>query len=239
MYGYYLNSDLKPHRNLLFSAPVACLGVDEEVSDMCLVLLVIVGQAGNDGSVEVPGVYVIRNQYLDPVGAFCLHREEGAHQSGADASGWMGDLEFQDEVEMFDQVGCDGRSAVVRGDIRSECNEQIFLDGCCIVEGDRELWERGEWFRIRSVFVAQLCESVICTYEEIVAADVCAWVIRELLGWNTFGYGRPFQLHVVFQFSPGFDGPAMNGCVGELCRSAWKDSLRLCPPVAFAVTVVE
>lgn len=206
---------------------------------MCLVLLVIVGQAGNDGSVEVPGVFVIRNQYLDPVGAFCLHREEGAHQSGADASGWMGDLEFQDEVEIFDQVGCDGRSAGVRGDIRTECNEQIFLDGCCIVEGDRELWELGEWFRIRSVFVAQLCESVICTYEEIVAADVCAWVIRELLGWNTFGYGRPFQLHVVLQFSPGFDGPAMNGCVGELCRSAWKDSLRLCPPVAFAVTVVE
>lgn len=206
---------------------------------MCLVLLVIVGQAGNDGSVEVPGVFVIRNQYLDPVRAFCLHREEGAHQSGADASGWMGDLEFQDEVEMFDQVGCDGRSAGVRGDIRTECNEQIFLDGCCIVEGDRELWERGEWFRIRSVFVAQLGESVICTYEEIVAADVCAWVIRELLGWNTFGYGRPFQLYVVFQFSPGFDGPAMNGCVGELCRSACKDSLRLCPPVAFAVAVVE
>ena len=206
---------------------------------MCLVLLVIVGQAGNHGSVEVPGVFVIRNQYLDPVGAFCLHREEGSHQSGADSSGGMGDLEFQDEVEMFDQVGCDGRSAGVRGDIRTECNEQIFLDGCCIVEGDRELWERGEWFRIRSVFVAQLCESVICTYEEIVAADVCAWVIRELLGWNTFGYGRPFQLHVVFQFSPGFDGPAMNGCVGELCRSAWKDSLLLCPPVAFAVTVVE
>ena len=151
----------------------------------------------------------------------------------------MGDLEFQDEVEMPDQVGCDGRSAGVRGDIRTECNEQIFLDGCCIVEGDRELWERGEWFRIRSVFVAQLCEAVICTYEEIVAADVCAWVIRELLGWNPFGYGRPFQLHVVFQFSPGFDGPTMNGCVGELCRSAWKDSLRLCPPVAFAVTVVE
>ena len=206
---------------------------------MCLVLLVIVGQAGNDGSVEVPGVFVIRNQYLDPVGAFCRHREEGSHQSGADASGWMGDLEFQDEVEMFDQVGCDGRSAGVRGDIRTECNEQIFLDGCCIVEGDRELWERGEWFRIRSVFVAQLCESVICTYEEIVAADVCAGIVRELLGWNTFGYGRPFQLHVVFQFSPGFDGPAMNGCVGELCRSAWKDSLRLCPPVAFAVAVVE
>ena len=206
---------------------------------MCLVLLVIVVQAGNDGSVEVPGVFVIRNQYLDPVGAFCLHREEGSHQSGADSSGGMGDLEFQDEVEMFDQVGCDGRSAGVRGDIRTECNEQIFLDGCCIVEGDRELWERGEWFRIRSVFVAQLCESVICTYEEIVAADVCAWVIRELLGWNTFGYGRPFQLHVVFQFSPGFDGPAMNGCVGELCRSAWKDSLLLCPPVAFAVAVVE
>lgn len=206
---------------------------------MCLVLLVIVGQAGNDGSVEVPGVFVIRNQYLDSVGAFCLHREEGAHQSGADASGWMGDLEFQDEVEMFDQVGCDGRSAGVRGDIRSECNEQIFLDGCCIVEGDRELWERGEWLRIRSVFVAQLCESVICTYEEIVAADVCAGIVRKLLGWNTFGYGRPFQLYVVFQFSPGFDGPAMNGCVGELCRSAWKDSLRLCPPVAFAVTVVE
>lgn len=196
---------------------------------MCLVL----------GKVEVPGVFVIRNQYLDPVGAFCRHREERSHQSGADASRWMGDLEFQDEVEMFDQVGCDGRSAVVRGDIRTECNEQIFLDGCCIVEGDRELWERGEWFRIRSVFVAQLCESVICTYEEIVAADVCAGIVRELLGWNTFGYGRPFQLHVVFQFSPGFDGPAMNGCVGELCRSAWKDSLRLCPPVAFAVTVVE
>ena len=206
---------------------------------MCLVLLMIVGQAGNDGSVEVPGVFVIRNQYLDPVGAFCLHREEGAHQSGADASGGMGDLEFQDEVEMPDQVGCDGRCTGVRGDIRTECNEQIFLDGCCIVEGDRELWERGEWFRSRSVFVAQLCESVICTYEEIVAADVCAWVIRELLGWNPFGYGRPFQLHVVFQFSPGFDGPTMNSCVGELCRSAWKDSLRLCPPVAFAVTVVE
>lgn len=206
---------------------------------MCLVLLVIAGQAGNDGSVEVPGVFVIRNQYLDPVGAFCRHREEGSHQSGADSSGGMGDLEFQDEVEMPDKVGCDGRSAGVRGDIRSECNEQIFLDGCCIVEGDRELWERGEWFRIRSVFVAQLCEAVICTYEEIVAADVCAGIIRELLGWNTFGYGRPFQLHVVFQFSPGFDGPAMNGCVGELCRSAWKDSLRLCPPVAFAVTVVE
>ena len=96
---------------------------------MCLVLLVIVGQADNDGSVEVPGVFVIRNQYLDPVGAFCLHREEGAHQSGADASGWMGDLEFQDEVEMFDQVGCDGRSAGVRDNIRTECNEQIFLDG--------------------------------------------------------------------------------------------------------------
>ena len=214
---------------------------------MCLILLVIAGQAGNDGSVEVPGVFVIRNQYLDPVWAFCLHREEGAHQSGADASGWMGDLEFQDEVEMFDpsvwakgrQVGCDGRSAGVRGDIRSECNEQIFLDGCCIVEGDRELWVRGEWFRIRSVFVAQLCESVICTYEEIVAADVCAGIVRKLFRWNTFGYGRPFQLYVVFQFSPGFDGPAMNGCVGELCRSAWKDSLRLCPPVAFAVTVVE
>lgn len=214
---------------------------------MCLVLLVIAGQAGNDGSVEVPGVFVIRNQYLDPVGAFCRHREEGSHQSGADASGWMGDLEFQDEVEMPDpsvwakgrQVGCDGRSAGVRGDIRTECNEQIFLDDCCIVEGDREQWERGEWFRIRSVFVAQLCESVICTYEEIVAADVCAGIVRELLGWNTFGYGRPFQLHVVFQFSPGFDGPAMNGCVGELCRSAWKDSLRLCPPVAFAVAVVE
>ena len=199
----------------------------------------IAGQAGNDGSVEVPGIFVIRNQYLDPVVAFCLHREEGSHQSGADSSGGMGDLEFQDEVEMFDQVGCDGRSAGVRSDIRTECNEQIFLDGCCIVEGDRELWERGEWFRIRSVFVAQLCESVICTYEEIVAADVCAWVIRELLGWNTFGYGRPFQLHVVFQFSPGFDCPAMNGCVGELCRSARKDSLRLCLPVAFAVTVVE
>ena len=196
---------------------------------MCLVL----------GKVEVPGVFVIRNQYLDPVGAFCRHREERSHQSGADSSGRMGDLKFQDEVEIPDQVGCDGRSAVVRGDIRSECNEQIFLDGCCIVEGDRELWERGEWIRIRSVFVAQLCESVICTYEEIVAADVCAWVIRELLGWNTFGYGRPFQLHVVFQFSPGFDGPAMNGCVGELCRSARKDSLRLCPPVAFAVAVVE
>ena len=195
----------------------------------------------------MPGVFVIRNQYLNPVGAFSLHREERAHQSGADSSGGMGDLEFQDEVEMFDplvwakgrQVGCDGRSADVRGDIRTECNEQIFLDGCCIVEGDRELWERGEWFRIRSVFVAQLCESVICTYEEIVAADVCAGIIRELLGWNTFGYSRSFQLYVVFQFSPGFDGPAMNGCVGELCRSAWKDSLRLCPPVAFAVTVVE
>ena len=196
---------------------------------MCLVL----------GKVEVPGVFIIRNQNLNPVGAFCLHREEGTHQSGADSSGRMGDLEFQDEVEMPDQVGCDGRSAGVRGDIRTECNEQIFLDGCCIVEGDRELWERGEWFRSRSVFVAQLCESVICTYEEIVAADVCAWVIRELLGWNPFGYGRPFQLHVVFQFSPGFDGPTMNGCVGELCWSAWKDSLRLCPPVAFAVTVVE
>lgn len=206
---------------------------------MCLVLWEIAGQAGNDGSVEVPGVFVIRNQYLDPVGAFCLHREERAHQSGAYSSGGMCDLEFQDEVEMPDQVGCDGRSAGVRGDIRTECNEQIFLDGCCIVEGDRELWERGEWFRIRSMFVAQLCESMICTYEEIVAADVCAGIIRELFGWNTFGYGRPFQLHVVFQFSPGFDGPAMNGCVGELCRSAWKDSLRLCPPVAFAVTVVE
>jgi len=35
----YLNSDLKSHRNLLFPAPVACLGVDEEVSDVCLVLL--------------------------------------------------------------------------------------------------------------------------------------------------------------------------------------------------------
>ena len=214
---------------------------------MCLVLLVIGGQAGNDGSVEVPGVFVIRNQNLDPAGAFCLHREEGSHQSGADSSGGMCDVEFQDEVEMRDpsvwakgrQVGCDGRSAGVRGDIRSECNEQIFLDGCCIVEGDRELWGRGEWFRLRSVFVAQLCEAVICTYEEIVAADVCAWVVRELLGWNTFGYGRPFQLHVVFQFSPGFDGPAMNGCVGELCRSAWKDSLRFCPPVAFTVAVVE
>ena len=136
LYGYYLNSDLKPHRNLLFSAPVACLGVDEEVSDMCLVLLVIAGQAGNDGSVEMPGVFVIRNQNLNPVGAFCLHREEGAHQSGSDSSGGMGDLEFQDEVEMPDKVGCDGRSAGVRGDIRSECNEQIFLDGCCIVEGD-------------------------------------------------------------------------------------------------------
>ena len=181
MYGYYLNSDLKPHRNLLFPAPVACLGVDEEVSDVCLVLLVIAGQTGNDGSVEVPGVFVIRNQYLDPVGAFCRHREERSHQSGADSSGGMGDLEFQDEVEMFDQVGCDGRSAGVRGDIRTECNEQIFLDGCCIVEVDRELWEQGEWFWIRSVFVAQLCESVICTYEEIVAADVCAGVIRELL----------------------------------------------------------
>ena len=196
---------------------------------MCLVL----------GKVEVPGVFIIRNQNLNPVGAFCLHREEGTHQSGADSSGRMGDLEFQDEVEMPDQVGCDGRSAGVRGDIRSECNEQIFLDGCCIVEGDRELWERGEWFRSRSVFVAQLCESVICTYEEIVAADVCARIVRKLFGWNTFGYGRPFQLYVVFQFSPGFDGSAMNGCVGELCRSAWKDSLRLCPPVAFAVTVVE
>ena len=206
---------------------------------MCLVLLVIAGQAGNDGSVEVPGVFIIRNQNLNPVGAFCLHREEGTHQSGADSSGRMGDLEFQDEVEMPDQVGCDGRSAGVRGDIRTECNEQIFLDGCCIVEGDRELWERGEWFRLRSVFVAQLRESVICTYEEIVAADVCAGIVRKLFGWNTFGYGRPFQLYVVFQFSPGFDGPAMNGCVGELCRSAWKDSLRLCPPVAFAVTVVE
>ena len=206
---------------------------------MCLVLLVIVGQAGNDGSGEVPGVFIIRNQNLNPVGAFCLHREEGTHQSGADSSGRMGDLEFQDEVEMPDQVGYDGRSAGVRGDIRTECNEQIFLDGCCIVEGDREMWDRGEWFRIRSVFVAQLCESMICTYEEIVAADVCAGIIRKLLGWNTFGYGRPFQLHVVFQFSPGFDGPAMNGCVGELCRRAWKDSLRLCPPVAFAVTVVE
>ena len=122
MYGYYLNSDLKPHRNLLFPAPVDCLGVDEEVSDVCLALLVIAGQAGNDGSVKVPGIIVIRNQYLDPVGAFCLHREERAHQSGADASGWMGDLEFHDEVEMFDQVGCDGRSAGVRGDIRTECN---------------------------------------------------------------------------------------------------------------------
>lgn len=69
---------------------------------MCLVLLVIVGQAGNDGSVEVPGVYVIRNQYLDPVGAFCLHREEGSHQSWSDSSGGMCDLEFQDEVEMPD-----------------------------------------------------------------------------------------------------------------------------------------
>ena len=204
---------------------------------MCLVL----------GKVEVPGVFIIRNQNLNPVGAFCLHREEGTHQSGADSSGRMGDLEFQDEVEMPDpsvwakgrQVGCEGRSAGVRGDIRTECNEQIFLDGCCIVEGDRELWERGEWFRSRSVFVAQLCESVICTYEEIVAADVCAGIVRKLFGWNTFGYGRPFQLYVVFQFSPGFDGPAMNGCVGELCRSACKDSLRLCPPVAFAVTVVE
>lgn len=138
------NLQINRHRNLLFPAPVACLGVDEEVSDVCLVLLVIVGQAGNDGSVEVPGVFVIRNQYLDSVGAFCLHREERAHQSGADSSGGMGDLEFQDEVEMFDpsvwakgrQVGCDGRSAGVRGDIRTECNEQIFLDDCCIVEGD-------------------------------------------------------------------------------------------------------
>ena len=75
----------------------------------------IAGQAGNDGSVEMPGVFVIRNQYLDPVGAFCRHREEGTHQSGADSSGRMGDVEFQDEVEMFDpsvwakgrQVGCD------------------------------------------------------------------------------------------------------------------------------------
>ena len=69
---------------------------------MCLVLLVIAGQAGNDGSVEVPGVFVIRNQNLNPVGVFCLHREERAHQSGADSSGGMGDLEFQDEVEMPD-----------------------------------------------------------------------------------------------------------------------------------------
>jgi len=189
---------------------------------VCLVLLVIAGQAGNDGSVEVPDVFVIRNQNLNPLGAFCLHREERSHQSGSDSSGGMCDLEFQDEVEMFDpsvwakgrQVGCDGRSAGVRGDIRTECNEQIFLDGCCIVEVDRELWERGEWFRSRSVFVAQLCESVICTYEKIVAADVCAGIVRKLFRWNTFGYGRPFQLYVVFQFSPGFDGPAMNGCVG-------------------------
>ena len=71
----------------------------------------IAGQAGNDGSVEMPGVFVIRNQYLDPVGAFCRHREEGTHQSGADSSGGMGDVEFQDEVEMFDQVGCDGKKA--------------------------------------------------------------------------------------------------------------------------------
>ena len=181
---------------------------------MCLVLLVIAGQAGNDGSVEVPGVFVIRNQYLDPVGAFCLHREERAHQSGADASGWMGDLEFQDEVEMFDpsvwakgrQVGCDGRSAGVRGDIRTECNEQIFLDGCCIVEGDRELWERGEWFRIRSVFVAQLCESVICTYEEIVAADATLCAVWWPFGSYLSCQGVPFELLFVGDVSPGLKG---------------------------------
>ena len=96
---------------------------------MCLVLLVIVGQAGNDGSVEVPGVFVIRNQYLDPVGAFCLHREEGAHQSGADASGGMGDLEFHDEVEMFDP------SVWAKGRRVGQDKDKNNLHSICIING--------------------------------------------------------------------------------------------------------
>ena len=156
---------------MLFTAAIACFGVYEEISDVGLIL----------GEVKVPGVFVIRNQYQDPVGAFCRHREEGTHQSGADSSGGMGDLEFLDEVEMPDQVGCDGRSAGARGDIRTECNEQIFLDDCCIVEGDRELRERLVWFGLWGVFVAQLGKSVIGTDEEVVTADVGVRVV-----WKPF-----------------------------------------------------
>ena len=127
----------KPHRNLLFTAAIACFGVYEEVSDVCLVFFVIPGQAGddgrvwigNDGSVEVPGVFVIRNQYQDSVGAFCRHREEGTHQSGADASGWMGEVEFQDGVEIPGQAGNDGRCQ--SGDDEVEGEQEIFFDLDC------------------------------------------------------------------------------------------------------------
>ena len=196
---------------------------------MCLVLLVIAGQAGNDGRVEVPGVFVIRNQNLNPVGAFCLHREERTHQSGADASGWMGEVEFQDGVEIPGQTG--------HVDVEGE--QEIFFDLDCGVEGDRELREGLVWFGLWGVFVAQLGESVIGTDEEVVTADVGVRVVWEPFGWYLSGYGRPFQLFVVFEAFPCLDGSFVDCCIGELCRGSLKDCRGLCLPVAFSVTVVE
>ena len=140
----------------------------------------------------MPGVFIIRNQYQNPVGAFCWHREEGTHQSGADASGWMGEVEFQDGVEIPGQAGND----------EVEGEQEIFFDLDCGVEGDRELSERLVWFGLWGVFVAQLGKSVIGTDEEVVTADVGVRVVWEPFGWYLSGYGRPFQLFVVFEAFP-------------------------------------
>ena len=181
------------------------------------------------GEVKVPDVFVIRNQYQDPVGAFCRHREEGTHQSEADASGWMGEVEFQDGVEIPGQAGND----------EIEGEQEIFFDLDCGVEGDRELRERLVWFGLRGVFVAQLGESVIGTDEEVVTADVGVRVVWEPFGWYLSGYGRPFQLFVVFEAFPCLDGSFVDCCVCKLGRCALKDCRGLCLPVAFSVTVVE
>ena len=185
----------------------------------------------------MPGVFVIGNQYEDPVGAFCRHREEGTHQSGADASGWMGEVEFQDGVEIPGQAGNDGWCQ--SGDDEVEGEQEIFFDLDCGVEGDRELRERLVWFGLWGVFVAQLGESVIGTDEEVVTADVGVGVVWEPFGRYLSGYGRPFQLFVVFEAFPCLDGSFVDCCIGELCRGPLKDCRGLCLPVAFSVTVVE
>lgn len=160
MYQYYSTLDLESHRSLLFTAAIACFGVNEEVSDVCLVLWEIAGRElpgragddgrvriGNDGSVEFPEGFVIGD--MDEESSWCdvrAYREERTHEPRADASGGMGEVEFQD--------GNDGRCRVGHDEIEGE--QEIFFDLDCGVEGDRELRERLVWFGLWDVFVAQL-----------------------------------------------------------------------------------
>jgi hypothetical protein len=89
------------------------------------------------------------------------------------------------------------------------------------------------------VFTTQLDEAVICTDEEIVAADVVIVIVWRTVGRYGFGELTPLQLNCMRELLPGKYGSVMNLGLVQLGCGTTILGIGLALVEALAVTVVE